>query len=216
MKAQTRRMKYRLRAVPIGAKRRETNTSTATGSRTLYIQSIDTINFGQNTNERERNKIKLQGVTIDLNIRNSTSTSPQWFRWAIIQPKVSQNFADIIENFFVGYNGERGLVFDPAARTGPQMCNNGINRSVHTVLKQGRFQIGGTVINNNQTKQEINIFKYVGLNKTLTYDSSVTNVPYKRHYFVYWWDSTFATAGTPSSATFSTNLRIMQHFHDTV
>jgi len=218
MKMQRRRLPYRSLGRTFGAKRNESNFVVGVASRTLYSFALDDFQFGTSTQDRERNRVLYKGIQAKLNIRNQASQM-RVFRWAIIMPKVDMDVANLGINFFQGYTGERGIDFSQANRSGFQMCNYPINRSVHNVLHQGKIFMGGSGTsgeNKDQLKQVYTIFKYLRLNKKMTFDSAIMNTPYKRIFWVHWWDVPLNAAGAASDNNFSLDFGVIKHFADAV
>jgi len=201
--------------VPLASKQRETTTSVVASSRTLHALALDSFPFGTAVTNRERNKLLFKAVKINAAYRTS-SANGRMFRWAVVAPKILQPINDLPTNFFTGYDGERGLSFS-IALDGLTQCHYPINRETHNVIAQGSEWLGGNDFNKEVYPQEFTWSKYIPLNKMLTFDGGATDLPYQRHYFVFWWDSPLAPAGEGVSTTNSDcRIRATQYFSDAV
>jgi len=188
----------------------------ASSSRTLHAEPIDAFAFGTNTNERERNKILLKGVTLDHAIRN-TSTAVRIYRWAIIMPRTNQLIANLTDNFITGFDGEKGLDFS-TTRTGLQLCHWPINKAVYNVIAQGSETVAGTGAsdNNGVIPNFRNWRTYVPINKILTFDTNITLGPYERTFFVQWWDNPLVSSGTATDVNFTSTFVCTRYFRDAI
>lgn len=199
--------------VPLSLKTRTTGSVTYIASRTQHTQALDFFPFGTGTNDRERNTVQFQGVTIDLAFRN-LDINQRVFRWAIVQPKFPSLARSI--NFFKGYNGERGLDFSLVTRSGAQLANLPINRGAFTVLSQGKINVAGTTENSEVLPVMHYEHNYHTINKKIEFDSGAVSQPYIPTEFIFWWDSPLASIADPSNNNFSCKIYQIKYFRDVV
>jgi hypothetical protein len=200
-----------LRSLTIQSKSRVEGPYAQNVSRNLNIMTLALIPFGTSNDQRERNVLMFNGIKLALAIRNTT-TEQKIFRWAVIMPKTCDN--DITINFFKGFESERGLNFD-TNRDGLQMVDYPINTAIHTVIAQGRYSVGGTTYNTNQSN-EINVNRYVPIKKKLTYDQTGSTGPMRNIYLATWYDNHFSGGGQATGSGLDYIMKATQFFHDAI
>lgn len=164
--------------------------------KTLYVNPLDNLAYGTDTNQRERNIVNVRGFHICMGIKSEVN-HPIYLNIAVISPKdisISTS-ADVGVNFFRNYAAnDRGLDFGNA-QTALQMHCSPINPEVHNILWHTKTRIAGKADSSGGGGGDFssaltsykNYEKWVPLSRQLSYDAVGSATPKNGRVFLVYW-----------------------------
>jgi len=178
--------------------------------KTLYVNPLDNLAFGTDTNQRERNIVNIRGFHICLGVKTEVN-HPIYLNIAVISPKdISiSSAADVGSNFFRNYAAnDRGLDFG-SATTALQMHCSPINPEIHNILWHTKTRIagksdssgGGTGDWSSALSSYKNYEKYISLSRQLSYDSTGSSTPKNGRIFLVYWMNKIGDSDAGGMAT---------------
>lgn len=190
-------------------------------SRTLYTTHLTSCNYGDDTNQRERNVVNFKGFKLCMMHRNQTAV-PIYFNMAVISRKggdmaLTPNATD----FFRAHNVNRSKDFNDNLTAMEFHCSP-INTDMYTVLKHKRYIMAPK--NNSSVNWQSrvgqswrNVDWYVKLNRQLRFDTNADTVPQSGAcWLVYWCDTLEANStSTAVSAALGSQFYLVTYWRPT-
>lgn len=189
---------------------------TARASKTMYYNSLATIDIGGDLNERVRDVVNLRGIKMCALFENTTDTDCLMVNVAVITRKDSNVIdATLLEDFFRASTTSRTANFSAASFSALEMQCNMINSDKYMVHFHWRFCLGAPGSSDANRPYFKLVKKWLPIKRQLRYDDLATEPTNSNLVFVYWAAPlSNARAATPVAASYNFSATNIMYYKE--